>query len=88
MKLNLCFCDDALINKHLIFESILADVFRSQGSCETELVQVSNLDGAQNRCHKQTNVIIIDFTKVFDNVPHKRLLYKIYSYKIRGSIHK
>ena len=45
------------INKHLAFESILADCqhgFRSQRSCETQLVQfyhdmVSNLDGAQDR---------------------------------------
>ena len=45
------------INKHLAFESILADCqhgFRSQRSCETQLVQfyhdmVSNLDGARDR---------------------------------------
>ena len=57
------------INKHLAFESILADCqhgFRSQRSCETQLVQfyhdmVSNLDGAQDRGQKQTDVIIMDF---------------------------
>ena len=45
------------INKHLAFESILADCqhgFRSQRYCETQLVQfyhdmVSNLDGARDR---------------------------------------
>ena len=49
------------INKHLAFESILADCqhgFRSQRSCETQLVQffhdlVSNLDRALNRNHRQ-----------------------------------
>ena len=48
------------INKHLAFESILADCqhgFRSQRSCETQLVQffhdlVSNLDRALNRNHR------------------------------------
>ena len=57
------------INKHLAFESILADCqhgFRSQRSCETQLVQffhdlVSNLDRALNRNHRQTDVIIMDF---------------------------
>ena len=72
------------INKHLAFESILADCqhgFRSQRSCETQLVQffhdlVSNLDRALNRGHRQTDVIILDFAKAFDKVPHRRLLYK------------
>ena len=64
------------INKHLAFESILADCqhgFRSQRSCETQLVQffhdlVSNLDRALNRNHRQTDVMIMDFAKAFDKV--------------------
>ena len=83
------------INRHLAFESILADCqhgFRSQRSCET-LVQffhylVSNLDRALNRNHRQTDVIIMDFAKAFDKVPHRRLLYKLDYYGIRGSTHK
>ena len=66
---------------------------RGQRSCETQLVQffhdmVSNLDRAQNRGHRQTDVIIMDFAKAFDKVPHKRLLYKLHYYGIRGSTHK
>ena len=84
------------INKHLAFESILADCqhgFRSQRSCETQLVQffhdlVSNLDRALNHNHMQTDVIIMDFAKAFDKVPHRRLLYKLNYYGIRGSTHK
>ena len=84
------------INKHLAFESILADCqhgFRSQRSCETQLVQfyhdmVSNLDGARDRGQKQSDVIIMDFAKAFDKVPHRRLLYKLGYYGIRGSTHK
>ena len=84
------------INKHLAFESILADCqhgFRSQRSCETQLVQfyhdmVSNVDGARDRGQKQTDVIIMDFAKAFDQVPHRRLLYKLGYYGIRGSTHK
>ena len=84
------------INKHLAFESILADCqhgFRSQRSCETQLVQffydlVSNLDLALNRNHRQTDVIIMDFAKAFDKVPHRRLLYKLDYYQIKVSTHK
>ena len=84
------------INKHLALDSILADCqhgFRSQRSCETQLVQfvhdiISNLDGAVNRGHKQTDLIIMDFAKAFDKVPHRRLLHKLENYGIRGSTHK
>ena len=78
------------MNKHLAFESILADCqhgFRSQRSCETQLVQfyhdmVSNLDRALNGGQRQTDVIIMDFGKAFDKVPHRRLLYKLDYYGI------
>ena len=84
------------INKHLAFESILANCqhgFCSQRSCETQLVQfyhdmVSNMDGALDRGQKQTDVFIMDFAKAFDKVPHRRLLYKLDYYGIRGSTHK
>ena len=49
---------------------------------------VSNLDGARDRGQKQTDVIIMDFAKAFDKVPHRRLLYKLDYYEIRGSTHK
>ena len=41
-----------------------------------------------NRGHKQTDLIIIDFTKAFDKVPHRRILHKLDYYGIRGSTHK
>ena len=83
-------------NKHLALDSILADCqhgFRSQRSCETQLVQILhdiiiNLDGAVNCGHKQTDLIIMDFAKAFDKVPHRRLLHKLDYYGIRGSTHK
>ena len=76
--------------------SLLADCqhdFRSQRSCQTQLVQfvhdiISKVDGAVNRGHKQTVFIIMDFAKVFDKVPHRRLLNKLEYYGMRGSTHK
>ena len=84
------------INKNVALDSRLADCqhgFRSQKSCETQLVQfvhdiISNLDGTVNRGHKQTDLIIMDFAKAFDKVPHRRLLHKLEYYGIRGSTHK
>ena len=38
-----------------------------------------------NRGHKKTDLIIIDFTKTFDKVPHRRLLHKLDFYGIRVS---
>ena len=49
---------------------------------------ISNLDGAVNRGHKQTDLIIMDFAKAFDKVPHRRLLHKFDYCGIRWSTHK
>ena len=67
--------------------------FRSQRSCETQLVQFendikSNLGGAVNHRHKQADLILMDFAKAFDKVPHRRLLHKMDYYGIRGSNRK
>ena len=69
----------------LSLNSILADCqhgFLSQRSCKTQSVKfvhdiISNLDEAVNRGHKQTDLIIMDFAKAFDKVPHRhrRLLH-------------
>ena len=53
--------------------------FRSQGSCNIQLVPfvhdiISNLDGAMDCGHKQTDLISMDFAKVFDKVQCSRLL--------------
>ena len=49
---------------------------------------ISNLDGAVNRGHKQTDLIIMDISKAFIKVPYRRLLHKLDYYGIRGSTHK
>ena len=41
---------------------------------------ISNLDGAVNRGHTQTDLIIMDFAKAFDKVPHRRPLHKLEYY--------
>ena len=76
------------ILRHLEEHSILTDCqhgFRARRSCETQLVTlVHELAEAIDR-GRQTDMIILDFSKAFDRVPHLRLLAKIHHYGIRGS---
>jgi hypothetical protein len=34
---------------------------------------------------EQVDVILLDFSKAFDKVPHHRLLHKLYYYGVRGN---
>ena len=84
------------IMKHLQTNDILVDSqhgFRSRRSCDTQLVQfihdiALNLDKGYNKKHKQTDVIVMDFAKAFDKVPHKRLLYKLDHYGVGGTTNR
>ena len=76
------------IMTHLESNNILHDAqhgFRKRRSCESQLI-VTIQDLAHNIDTKgQTDVILLDFSKAFDKVPHKRLLYKLHHYGIRNS---
>ena len=60
--------------------------FRSGYSCETQLaVTMDELTQNYER-GDQTDIIILDFSKAFDMVPHKLLLHKLERYGIRGPL--
>ena len=76
--------------KHLEDNNILTDLnhgFRSGYSCESQLLVTMEdlLRGYDS--NTQIDCAILDFSKVFDTVPHKKLLHKLSSYGINGRIH-
>ena len=78
------------IIKHVDYHQILSDCqhgFRARGSCETQLVtMIKDLSSSLDR-GDQSDMVILDFSKVFDRVPHRRLLQKLHHYGIRGHLH-
>ena len=76
------------IMRHLDVHKILHDAqhsFRKQRSCKSQLI-LTVQDLAKNIDNRgQTDLILLDFSKAFDKVPHKRLLYKINYYGVRNS---
>ena len=62
--------------------------FRKNLSCDTQLLSLFQVPGPvwdSNPSH--TDMIIMDFSKAFDKVLHRRLQYKLNWYGIRGSTH-
>ena len=76
--------------KHLERYQILTDKqhgFRSQHSCETQLFQTVHDLALSLENKQQTDLIVMDFSKAFDTVPHQRLLRKLSHCGIVGNIH-
>ena len=58
--------------------------FRKNHSCETQLILTVE-DLARNVDNgDQMDMLILDFSKAFDKVPHRRLLSKLQFYGIQG----
>ena len=58
--------------------------FRKKRSCESQLV--TTIQGIARKLRtgrEQVNVILLDFAKAFDKVPHQRLLHKLNFYGVR-----
>ena len=55
---------------------------RQHLSCETQLISFLQHVSQSNNQNIQTDVVIMDFAKAFDKVPHQHLLYKLKYYGI------
>ena len=76
------------IIKHLEQNNILSDYqhgFRKERSCESQLIiTLQDLANGLNS-GEQLDCILLDFSKAFDKVPHKRLINKCQYYGIQGN---
>lgn len=78
------------VMKHLAQYGVLTDYqhgFRAKRSTETQLICTIHDIASTIQSNKSTHAAILDFSKAFDKVPHRRLLKKLDYYGIRGSLH-
>ena len=74
-----------LLNLHDILSNAQHG-FCLKRSCETQLLLTVHDFASGLNDGKQTDAIILDFTKAFDKVSHKHLCTKLHYYGIRGPI--
>ena len=78
------------IMNHLNLNNILIDNqhgFRANHSCTTQLIVfIEDVSHALDH-QKQVDIILLDFSKAFDMVPHQRLLSKLKHYGITNEIY-
>ena len=70
---------------HLESNNILSNFqhgFRAHRSCETQLLLTTYDFACVMNEKKQTDAILLDFTKAFDRVAHLRLLHKLKYYGV------
>ena len=88
------------ILEHIIFHHIIGHLdayhvlvnyqhgFRRGHSSESQLITIVEHLVRNSDHGKQTDVLLLDFSKAFDTVPHKRLLKKLDHYGIHGPLIK
>ena len=75
--------------EHLESSNILYEMqhgLRSNRSCESQIISLAHQLAQNNDNNIQTDLIIMDFAKAFEKVPHKRLVSKLKYYGISDQI--
>ena len=71
--------------RHFDSNKILTDAqhgFRNRRSCETQLIATVTDIAKRLSEGMQVDIILLDFAKAFDKVPHGRLLHKLSYYGV------
>ena len=79
------------VMNHFDEQQILADCqhgFRERRSCETQLINLTQELHQNLEDREQVDMVVLDFSKAFDKVPHRRLMKKLWNYGVRGSTHQ
>ena len=77
------------VMSHFDANNILTDKqhgFRKRRSCESQLIVTIDNIAKHLATGDQVDVILLDFEKAFDKVPHSRLLLKLHYYGVRGPV--
>ena len=77
------------VMKHLAKHEVLTDYqhgFRAKRSTETQLICTIHDIANTIQANKTVHAAILDFSKAFDKVPHRRLLKKLSHYGIHGPL--
>ena len=74
------------VTNHLDANDILTAQlgFEKKWSCETQLTVSALAKGLDDK--SETDMILLDFSKTFDKVPHQRLLLKVSHCGIAGTV--
>ena len=83
------FCSH--LSHHLSVDSIITPLqrgFQRGLFCDTQLISVIHEWTKVLNIHGQVDVIFLDFARVFDSVPHERLLLKARHNGIRGKLNE
>ena len=76
------------LTQHPNQHNVLYDLqhgFRERRSCKTQLIQLVEDLGRQLVTGKQVDLILLDFSKAFDNVSHPKLLFKLSQHGVIGN---
>lgn len=86
-----CKIMEHIVTSHVMSHSrdnnVLYDLqhgFRDQRSCETQLLEFTSDITSNMTEGKQTDILVMDFSKAFDKVGHEKLLKKLDHYGITG----
>ena len=75
--------------QHLDAHNILSNQqhgFRKKRSCESQLILTTQDLASSLEEGEQIDAVLLDFSKAFDKVPHRRLLLKLHHYGVRGPL--